>query len=53
MIRLGQGPGGEIPLLRGRELPNVVTRWQRLFGDTRSTGFGVADPYWIVGPSEG
>jgi hypothetical protein len=50
-IWLGQERRGEIPLLRGRELPNVVTRWRGSFGHTRSTGFGAADPHCIVGSS--
>jgi len=45
----GQECRGEIPLLRGRELPDVVTRWLGLFGETRNTGFGAADPHYIVG----
>jgi len=48
-IRLGQECHGEIPLLRGRELPDVVTRCRGSFSHTRSTGFGAADPHWIVG----
>src|ERR1700739_2600010 len=34
-IRLGQECQGEIPLLRGRELPDVVTRWRGSLGHTQ------------------
>jgi aryl-alcohol dehydrogenase len=48
-IWLGQEFGSEIPLLRGAEPPDVVTRWHGSFSHTRSTGFGAADPHWTVG----